>query len=124
MDVSPMKQPRLAGRIFKGFAVLVMLGVFGIVALLAALWLERRTELTLPTPSGPFAVGRAIYDWTDDAKLDRLAPVPGTKRELLIWMWYPAAAGQAVVMDDYVPAQMRAAAGPAAGPLRFLTRDL
>src|SRR5437879_12104283 len=109
---APRKQPRLARRIFKGFAVLAMLGLFGFGALLGALWLERRTELTLPPPTGSFAVGRAIYDWTDDARLDTLAPVPGTKRELLVWIWYPSAAEQSVAMDDYVPAQMRAAAGP------------
>ncbi len=122
MNVSPKR--RLAGRIFKGFAVLAMLGVFGFGALLGALWLERRTEIALPTPTGPFAVGRVIYDWTDDANLDTLAPVPGAKRELLVWMWYPSAAAQSAAIDDYLPAQMRAAAGPAGGLLRFLTRDL
>ncbi len=121
---APIKQRRLVPRIFKGFAVLAMLGVLGVGALLGSLCLERRTEITLPTPTGPFAVGRAIYDWTDDARLDTLAPVPGTKRELLVWIWYPSAAEQSVAMDDYVPAQMRAAAGPKGGLLRLLTRDL
>src|ERR1700686_2332512 len=101
---------RLARRIFKGFAVLAMLGVLGLAVLLASLWVERRTEITLPTPTGTFAVGRAIYDWTDAAKVDTLAPVPGTKRELLVWIWYPTAAGQSSAMDDYVPAQMQTAA--------------
>jgi predicted dienelactone hydrolase len=65
-----------------------------------------------------------IYAWADDATLDALAPVPGTKRELLAWIWYPSVAGgQSVVIDDYVPAPMRAAAGPARGVLSFLTRD-
>src|SRR5260370_815341 len=112
MNASPMKQRRLARRIFKGFAVLAMLGVLAVAVLLGSLWLENRTEVTLPTPTGSFAVGRAIYDWTDNAKLDALAPVPGTRRELLVWIWYPSAAGQSVAMDDYVPAKMRAAAGP------------
>src|SRR5213079_1757406 len=124
MDDSRVKRPGLARRIFKGFAVLAMLGVLGIAALLGSLWLERRTEITLPTTTGPFAVGRAIYDWTDDTKLDTLAPVPGTKRELLVWMWYPSAARQSTPLDDDLPAPMRAAAGPAGGPLRLLTRDL
>ena len=52
--------------------------------MLGALRLERRTQTTLPTPTGSFAVGRVIDDWTDDEKLDTLAPVPGAKRELLI----------------------------------------
>src|SRR5260370_13382598 len=106
---APMKQRRLARRIFKGFAVLAMLGVRGVVALLGSLWLEHRIEVTLRTPTGAFAVGRALYDWGDDQTLDTLAPVPGTKRELLVWIWYPSAAEQSVAMDDYVPAQMRAA---------------
>ena len=124
MDVSTAKKPGLARRIFKGFAALAMLGVAGIAVLLGSLLLERRTEITLPTPTGPFAVGRAIYDWTDDAKLDTLSPVPGTKRELLVWIWYPSVAEQSVAMNDYLPAQMRTAAGPAGGPLRLLTRNL
>ena len=120
---APMKQRRLARRIFKGFAVLAILGALGIGALLGSLWLEHRTEITLPIPTGSFAVCRAIYDWTDDTRLDTLAPIPGTKSELLVWIWYPSAAEQSVAMDDYVPAQMRAAAGPAAGPWKLLTRD-
>src|SRR5437016_5217309 len=116
-----MSETRLARRILKGFAVLA---VSGVAVLLASLWLERRLELTLPTPTGSFAVGRAIHDWTDDANLDPLAPAPGAKRELLVWIWYPSTAEQSSAMDDYIPAQMRAAAGPPGGPLRFLTRDL
>src|SRR6266849_7484602 len=125
MNGPPKK--RLARRIFKGFAVLAALGVLGVEALLGTLWLERRTEITLPAPTGSFAVGRAVYDWTDDANLDTLAPVPGTKRELLVWIWYPAVAGQSgAVVDDYVPAAVRAPAGRASGALifRLLTRDL
>src|SRR5512132_1934512 len=116
---------RLARRIFKGFALLAMLGVFGIVVLVGFLWLEHRSELTLPTPTGSFAVGRAIYDWTDDATLDTLAPVPGTKRELLVWIWYPSAPGKSAAMDDYAPAQLRPNADVPKGPLiwRLLTRD-
>ncbi len=81
-------------------------------------------NLTLPVPAGPYAVGRAILDWIDDATVDTLAPVPGTKRELLVWIWYPAAAGRSGAVDDYLPAPMRAAARPGWGPLALLTRDL
>src|SRR5258708_6447624 len=49
---------------------------------------------------------------------------PGTKRELLVWIWYPSAAEQSVAMDDYLPVQMQAAAKPNGGLLRLLTRDL
>jgi dienelactone hydrolase len=108
---------------FRGFAWLAASGVVVAGALLGSLWLERSSELTLPTPTGPFAVGRAIYDWKDDAKMDTLAPVPGT-RELLVWIWYPSAAGPSAAIDDYVPAWMRAAVELPPGLLKFLTRDL
>jgi predicted dienelactone hydrolase len=118
-----MPKTRLARRIFKGVTVLVVLGVLAVGVLLVSVRLELRTEVALPKPTGPFAVGRAIYDWTDDANLDPLAPVQGTKRELLVWIWYPSATGQSgAVADDYVPAQMRAAARPG-GLWRLLTRD-
>jgi predicted dienelactone hydrolase len=126
MNVSPMKQRRRARRIFKGFAVLATLGVLGVAALLASLWLEHRTAITLPAPTGPFPVGRSLYDWGDDGRLDTLAPIAGTKRELLVWIWYPSTARPGAAMDDYVPAQMRAAAVPpgSSSIFRLLTRDL
>ncbi|GAA4632835.1 alpha/beta hydrolase [Actinoallomurus vinaceus] len=46
--------------------------------------------VTLPTPTGPYAVGRATFDWTDRTRTDPLAPRPGTPRELSVWLWYPA----------------------------------
>jgi dienelactone hydrolase len=124
----------LVRRIFKVFAVLAMLVVLGVAVLLASLWLEHRREITLPAPTGAFPVGRALYDWTDDRTLDALAPGSATKRELLVWIWYPAAAGRSDARtDDYAPASARATAGPASGPRIFrllssifelLTRDL
>src|SRR6267378_436029 len=121
-----MTVPRLLRRLLKGFAVLAMLGVLGVGALSGFLWLEHRTNVTLPTPTGFFAVGRAIQDWTDSVALDTLAPVPGTKRELLVWIWYPSAAGQSVVMDDYLPARLRPKAEASGGVniWTLLTRDV
>ena len=122
-----MFKTRRFRRILKGLAVLAMLGVLGVGALLGSLWLESRTEVTLPALTGPFAVGRAIYDWADDVSSDPLAPVAGTRRELLVWIWYPSTPGQSAAMtDDYLPAQLRAAGARAnQGPLiwRLLTRD-
>src|SRR5260370_36199521 len=126
MNASPMKQPmfktRRARRIFKSFTGLVMLGVLGVGLLLGALWLAHRTDVTLPTPTGPFAVGRSLHDCVDDKTLDTLAPLPGIKRrELLVWIWYPAATGKSgAVVDDYEPASVRARARDAG--VRLLCR--
>jgi dienelactone hydrolase len=112
-------------RLLRAFAVLALLGALAATALLGSLWLERRTPMTLPAPTGPFAVGRARYDWADSSTLDSLAPVPGAKRELLVWIWYPASAGQSAEPDDYVPDLQRAAIERARGPvIGLLTRDL
>jgi predicted dienelactone hydrolase len=103
-------------RIFRVVKVLVLLGVLAIVVLVGWLWIEHRSEVTLPATTGRFAVGRTIYDWVDDA----------AKRELLVWIWYPADGGQpGAVADDYIPAQVRPPAGRHTGSaiFRLLTRD-
>jgi dienelactone hydrolase len=122
-----MFELRRARRIFKAFAVLATSGVLGVGVLLGALWLEHRTEVTLPVPTGPFAVGRATYAWADDVHSDTLAPVSGSKRELLVWIWYPAAPRKpSQTVDDYLPAPWRTAVERQMGVLltQFLTRDL
>jgi len=63
MNVSPKKP--LARRVFKGFAIVAIMGVLGTGVLLAALWLERRTEVTLPHTHG------AVRGWPRDLCLDR-----------------------------------------------------
>jgi hypothetical protein len=40
---------QLAHRIFKGLVTMAVLGIALIATLLTALWLEHRTEVTLPT---------------------------------------------------------------------------
>ena len=122
----PINRRPIAHRIFKGFAVLAIVGVIGVGLLLGSLWLEQRTDITLPAPTGPFAVGRTLYDWADDSTLDALAPVPGTKRELLVWVWYPSVAAQSgAVVGDYMPTLVREPATRAGGALilSLLTRD-
>jgi predicted dienelactone hydrolase len=122
-----VSKARTARLIFKVVAVLVSLVFLGVIVLLGVFWLEHGTEVTLPTPTGSFAVGRVNFAWADGAHIDTLAPVPGTRRELVVWLWYPSLAGQSnVVMDDYLPAAWRAADERARGILisKFLTRDL
>lgn len=113
----------LARRILQSLALLLALGVLGIVTLFLALWLDHRTKTILPTATGPFTIGRAIYDWTDDLTLDPLAPVPGTKRELLVWIWYPSVVNQsAAPVDGYLPARTVIERNTGV-LLNFLTRD-
>jgi predicted dienelactone hydrolase len=113
----------MAHRILRALKFIAVLGVLGIGALLTWLYLERTTEVTLPAPTGPFAVGRALHDWADET-VDALAPLPGTKRELLVWIWYPAEVRQSGVLDDYLPAAIRGGRSGGSPVFRFLTRDL
>jgi predicted dienelactone hydrolase len=100
----------------------VLAAVLIFVAFVASLWIEQRSEITLPAPTGPFAVGRTLFDWRDDRSIDPLAPRPGAPREVLVWMWYPALREPNAKFDNYIPAAVRR---PAArrSILTLLTRD-
>ena len=121
-----MTKPPLFRRVLTGCATVAMAGVVALAALVGFLLLEHRSEVTLPTPTGSLPVGRTIEDWIDSTGLDTLAPVAGTKRELLAWIWYPSARQSRAPMDDYVPAELRPK-GDASGGANIwtlLTRDL
>jgi dienelactone hydrolase len=105
-----------------GFGMLVVLGI---AALLGLLLFDRNRDTLLPAPTGPFAVARTTVVSVQE-QMDPLAP-PDAKRELLAWVWYPAARRQLVEpVDDYLPATWRAAMERQSGVLlsQFLTRDL
>ncbi len=102
---------------FKAIKVLILLGFLGIAVLFGVLWIEHNIGVTLPSPTGPLAVGRTTYDW-----IDRTA-----NRELLAWIWYPAARSQSSqTTEDYLPDAWRTAIVHRNGVLfsQFLTRDL
>ncbi len=106
---------------------LALVAVVSIAAVLGVLWLDHTRETTLPAPTGPFAVGRTTYDWSDAAHADPMAPQTDTKRELLAWIWYPAAPKQlSQTKDDYLPLPWRTALQRQTGPVitQFATRDL
>ena len=114
-------------RVIKTVVMLALFVVVGVAVLLGLLWLDDTRETTLPTPTGPFAAGRIRYVWSDPTHSDPLAPQPGTKRELLAWIWYPAAPPRpSQTVDDYLPAPWRTAIERQSGVLfsQFLTRDL
>jgi len=114
-------------RVIRVLAGVAVFGVIAIAALLGLMWLDHKRETTIPTPTGPFAVGRTTCVWSDPTHLDPLAPQPGTKRELLAWIWYPAAPRQpSQTVADYLPGPWRTALERQSGALftQFLTRDL
>lgn len=66
----------------------VVLAAGGYVAYAAV---RHTSTVTLPAPTGRYHVGRVNYEWTDEHRIDPLAPRAGTHRELSVWLWYPAA---------------------------------
>ena len=117
---------RFFKRIIKIFAVLMLLGVVALFVLFGLLRLEHKKETTLPTPTGHFAVGRTMFIWVNDAETDELAPSQGAQREVVAWMWYPAASSTSAAPAEYLPAPWRAALAQGSGTLmsQYLTRDL
>jgi predicted dienelactone hydrolase len=67
--------------------------------------LVRLTPITgpveLPAPTGPYAVGRRTFYWTDESRNEAANPEPNAKREIVVYLWYPAArAGESA---EYLP---------------------
>jgi dienelactone hydrolase len=55
-----------------------------------------------PTPTGPYAVGRMRFDWIDESRADTVESSRG-KREIMVWVWYPAASKKAAVPAEWLP---------------------
>jgi dienelactone hydrolase len=122
-----MAIPTFVRRAVKVIAALVLVAVTGITLLLGTLWLDHTRATMLPTPTGPFAVGRTTYVWSDPAQTELMAPQPGSKRELFAWIWYPAVPQkQSQPVSDYLPGLWRTTVEGQRGTLinKFLTRDL
>jgi predicted dienelactone hydrolase len=77
-------------------------------------WLQPNST-TLPPPTGPYDVGRISDDWVDEQRIDPLAPTPGTKRELPVWIWYPAAPARVDARAAYMPPKLIKALEPPRG---------
>jgi dienelactone hydrolase len=113
-----MKWIKIAG-------VFIAVLVAGGVALVAMVKWDHGRPMTLPKPTGRFAVGRTSFIWTNDALTDDLAPTPGTKRTVFVGMWYPASTAQPAAPAEYMPQAWRVALQDSLVPLMrdYLTRD-
>lgn len=87
---------RLVGRLVFGLVV-------AIVALTALSAVMRVQSRTLPAITGSSAVGRTEITLTDDARPDVFA-TDGRRRELAVWIWYPAVALSTGAKAPYLPA--------------------
>src|SRR5262245_33267423 len=62
------------------------------VLLFMLLWSSSATAKngTLLEPAGPYANGRMIFHWRDASRPEALSSKAGEKREVGVWVWYPA----------------------------------
>jgi dienelactone hydrolase len=57
----------------------------------------------LPAPTGRHEVGRVSFDWVDPARVEIYSSNPQDRRELVVWVWYPAAPGPGAERATYLP---------------------
>src|ERR1035438_2055801 len=57
----------------------------------------------LPTPVGPFGVGRIGYDWVDSSRPDGHSIDPQVHRDLMVYLWYPSQKGKSESFGAYLP---------------------
>jgi predicted dienelactone hydrolase len=82
------------------FALTLMVG--GVLPALAQ-HMPEQVGITLPEPTGPYSVGRTIYEWTDANRDEIYSDVDGEKRDLVVWMWYPAESANDTPPAAYMP---------------------
>jgi dienelactone hydrolase len=78
--------------------ILALIGLFG-----ALVHFGDHREVVLPAPTGSYAVGRTLLDWTDLKRDDPYSAAIGKHRELMVWLWYPAGTSQRSKPADYIP---------------------
>ena len=57
----------------------------------------------LPEPTGQHAVGRLSYDWVDFARTEIYGANREDRRELVVFVWYPAKQESAATFAPYLP---------------------
>ena len=107
------------GRFFILLTRFIILCAACVAFFIAALWIEHRSEITLPPATGPYNVGRAHMAWSESS------PVP-TDQQMLVWIWYPAAGRPDVEKTtSFLPPELAAAAmHNQAWVINLVTHDL
>lgn len=57
----------------------------------------------LPSPTGRYPVGRVSVDCVDHTRREIYSNNPADPRELVLWVWYPAAPDTSTERADYLP---------------------
>jgi dienelactone hydrolase len=91
-------------------AIACGLGLAAVLALVLVVFVQYRRNdhpIALPRPRGPHPVGRVLVDWTD----------PARRRELMVFIWYPAQTGAAGRRAEYIPGKWGELEAQSMGPI-------
>lgn len=77
---------------------IMFIGLFGVMV-----HFGDHREVVLPKPTGPYSVGRTLFDWKDPKRDDPYSSAIGKHRELMVWLWYPATVAPQSKPAGYIP---------------------
>lgn len=78
----------------------VVLGVLGLATAGASTIVM--PVFRFPLPTGPHAIGTLTYHWVDASRADIFNADPNARRELMVQVWYPAAASPSSARAPYM----------------------
>lgn len=67
--------------------------------------------VSLPAPTGTYGVGRRLIHWIDARRAETMSARPNDRREIVVWLWYPAPPGLRLTPAPYVDRLDRLATG-------------
>jgi predicted dienelactone hydrolase len=94
---------KILKKILQGIGLIILTILVLLIALIGYLNIAHNQPLILPSPTGLYSVGRTEYDWTDNSRIDTLSDIANVKRELAVWLWYPATVSQQDSTAPYLP---------------------
>jgi dienelactone hydrolase len=117
------RKMKIVEQISRRIGIAALLCVVLVIAMAGYVAISHNQSLALPSPTGPYSVGRTEYDWVDDNRVDPLADHANEKRDLLVWVWYPAAASRQDSTAPYIPPAWVNARDKDQGIGRFVESD-
>lgn len=114
----------MAKKIIKGIGIPLLLIIILVILFVVYLVNLHNQPLILPTPTGPYPIGRTAYNWLDESRIDTLSDKSDEKRELLAWVWYPAAKSSTGLNVPYVPPEWARARERDQGIGKFIESNL
>lgn len=114
---------RVPKTFLKVFLALAAVVVLVLIVGFAYLDITHDQMVSLPEPTGPYAVGRISYDWVDTSRPEIFTRKRSDKRELMVWAWYPAKHMSRAGSASYLPGKWGKEREKRIGVFSFLLRN-